>query len=505
MNITKAISYVFAPRAQKIISYNASGPEIQYRQLLYLTKQARNTEIGQLHNFANVKNYSDFTETLPIHDYEDISPYIKRMMSGEQNILWPTTIRQFAKSSGTTNDKSKFIPVSKEGLRDCHYGGGRDCVALYLQNNPQSRFFSGKGLILGGSFKKPLPSDRCLTGDLSAIMIKNIPSLANLVRVPDKKIALMDEWETKLEAISDSVIRQNVTNLSGVPSWFMVLIKKILDKTGKTYLTDIWPNLEVFFHGGISFDPYREQYKELIPSPNMHYMETYNASEGFFGIQNDPSDKSMLLMLDYGIFYEFIPFDGTEKNDIRPVPLEGIELDKHYAVVISTNSGLWRYRIGDTIKFTSKDPYKFIITGRTKHFINAFGEELMVHNADKALVFACNNTGAVIKDYTAAPVYMSDKSNGRHQWMIEFEKKPASIDAFTDYLDTALKEANSDYEAKRYKNITLAPPVVEIARENLFHDWLNEKNKLGGQHKVPRLSNDRRYMDELLKMNMIGS
>ncbi|MCL1942716.1 MAG: GH3 auxin-responsive promoter family protein [Candidatus Azobacteroides sp.] len=502
MNITKIISSVFfIPRAKIIASYHHSALEIQRDQLNRLVSYAKNTEIGKQYDFANIKKYGDFSKKVPLHSYEDIFPSIKRMMDGEKNVLWPSTVRWFAKSSGTTNDKSKFIPVSKEGLIHCHYAGGRDCIALYLRNNPQSRIFSGKGLILGGSLKKSDFSKRYLSGDLSAVMIKNMPFLANHVRVPCKKIALMDEWEAKLEAICNSVIDKNVTNLSGVPSWFLVLIKKILTKTGKSYLTDIWPNLEVFFHGGISFEPYVEQYKTLIPSPDMHYMETYNASEGFFGIQNDPDDPSMLLMTDYGIFYEFIPLEQLNRPDPEIVSLEGVELNRNYATVISTNSGLWRYIIGDTIKFTSKNPYKFLITGRTKHFINAFGEELMVHNADKAMVKACRQTDAVIRDYTAAPVYMSSESNGCHQWIIEFERKPDSINYFTECLDSALKEANSDYEAKRYKNMTLSMPKIVIARENLFHDWLEEKNKLGGQHKVPRLSNDRRYIDELLNLN----
>jgi len=474
---------------------------MQQKRLDSLLACAKNTEIGKLYRFAEIKNYADFSKNVPLHSYEAIAPYIKRMINGEQNILWHSNIRRFAKSSGTTGDKSKFIPVSNEGLKDCHYAGGWDCLALYFHNNPQSRILSGKALTLGGSLEKINPSKHYVSGDLSAIMIKDIPFFVNFVRTPSKKVALMDEWEAKLEAISAEVIKENVTNLSGVPSWFLVLLKYILNKTGKTYLTDVWPNLEVFFHGGINFEPYMEQYQALIPSPNMHYMETYNASEGFFGIQDSFDDKSMLLMLDYGIFYEFIPLEQIDLPNPQTVPLEGIETDKHYAPVISTNNGLWRYVIGDTIKFTSKNPYKFLITGRTKHFLNAFGEELMVHNTDQALVKACKQTGAIVREYTVTPVYMSSKLNGRHQWMIEFEKKPDSPEIFTQCLDAALKELNSDYEAKRYKDMTLSMPKIEIARDNLFLDWLDAKNKLGGQHKVPRLSSDRRYMDELLEMN----
>ena len=500
-NLTKIASRFFVSRIAEISLYRTVGSEIQQNQLHSLLVCAKNTEIGQLYQFSKIKNYSGFSNNVPLHTYEEMAPYIKRMLNGAQNILWPSKIYRFAQSSGTTGDKSKFIPVSNEGLRNCHYAGGRDCLALYLCHHPQSRIFSGKGLVLGGSLKKLDISQRQVCGDLSAILIKNLSFLANYLRTPGKKIALMNEWEAKLEAISRRVIKENVTNLSGVPSWFLVLLKKILNQTGKTYLTDIWPNIEVFFHGGINFEPYKEQYRALIPSPDMHYMETYNASEGFFGIQDALDDKSLLLMLDYGIFYEFIPLEQINLPNPQTLPLEGIELHKHYAPVITTNNGLWRYIIGDTIQFTSKNPYKFLITGRTKHFINAFGEELMIHNTDQALVKACKQTGAIIREYTVAPIYISSKLTGCHQWLIEFEKKPDSPAVFTRCLDRALKELNSDYEAKRYKDMTLSEPKIEIARDHLFYNWLERKNKLGGQHKVPRLSNDRRYMDELLKMN----
>ncbi|MCD7972147.1 MAG: GH3 auxin-responsive promoter family protein [Candidatus Azobacteroides sp.] len=502
MSITRLISYVFKPRQKQIENFNRNGIDIQYNQLHYLLKKGRHTAFGKKYGFNKITDYRSFSRFVPLYTYESLYPYIERMLKGEKNILWPSDIKWFAKSSGTTNDKSKYIPVSKEGLRNCHYAGGRDSLALYLKNNPESRIFNGKALILGGSLDKSNLSNQIQLGDLSAVMIKNIPSIANLIRVPDKNIALMDEWIAKLEAITEKVIYENVTNLSGVPSWFLVLIKSILQKTGKTSLTEVWPNLEVFFHGGISFDPYVEQYKALIPSSTMHYQETYNASEGFFGIQNNPQDKSMLLMLDYGVFYEFIPLEQLEKENPSLVPLEGIEAGKHYAMVITTNSGLWRYMIGDTIQFTSKDPYKFLITGRTKQFMNAFGEELMVHNADAAFKNACRKTHAIIKDYTAAPVYMSSKATGHHQWLVEFERFPDSIELFTSVFDETLKTVNSDYEAKRYNNMILSLPEIIIARENLFYDWLEHKNKLGGQHKVPRLSNDRKYMDELLLMNI---
>ena len=457
--------------------------------------------MGQKLHFSNISSYSQYSEQVPLITYEELKPYVKRLQKGETNLIWPSKIRWFAKSSGTTNDKSKFIPVSYEAMQECHYRGGKDCVALYLQMNPESRFFSGKGLILGGSHNVSSLSAHCYCGDLSAVLIQNISPLINMIRVPSKKIALMSEWESKLEAICQPTMHSHVTNLSGVPSWFLVLIKLMLKKSGKTYLTEIWPDLEVFFHGGISFDPYRTQYEELIPSAKMHYVETYNASEGYFGTQNDPNDPSMLLMIDYGIFYEFIPLEDVGKENPRIYCLEEVEVDKNYALVISTSAGLWRYMIGDTVKFTQKDPYKFVITGRTKHFINAFGEELIVDNAEKGLARACEATGALISDYSAAPVFMDANAKCRHQWLIEFVQAPDSIENFAKILDDTLKEVNSDYEAKRQKNIALQPLEVIVARKDLFHDWLAQKGKLGGQHKVPRLSNTREYIEEMLELN----
>ena len=420
---------------------------------------------------------------------------------GEKNILWPSETRWFAKSSGTTNDKSKFLPVTKEALKNIHYKGGRDVVTLYFRMNPDSRMFSGKSLILGGSHSPNLNSKHSLVGDLSAILIENINPLANLVRVPSKKVALMDEWQTKLEAIANSTINKDVTNISGVPSWMMVLIKKVLEKTGKTSLEQVWPNLEVFFHGGVAFTPYREQYKQLIQSTGMHYVETYNASEGYFGSQDDLSDPAMLLMIDYDIFYEFVPIEELDKENPKAYCLDEVELGKNYAMVISTSCGLWRYMIGDTVKFASKNPYKFVITGRTKHFINAFGEELIVDNAEKGLAKACAETGAQVNEYSAAPVFMDSNAKCRHQWLIEFVKMPSSLERFAHILDHTLKEVNSDYEAKRWKDIALQPLEVVVARQGLFHDWLAGRGKLGGQHKVPRLSNNRDYIEEMLRLN----
>jgi len=417
--------------------------------------------------------------------------------------LWPSTVRWFAKSSGTTNARSKFIPVSREILHHCHYRGGFDTVALYLHQNPQTRFFSKKGLILGGSYSPSTLHSKTKCGDLSAVMLQNLNPLVNFVRVPRKEIILMDEWEAKLKAIVETTWKKDVVSLSGIPSWMLTLIKAVMQKAGKETLTEVWPNLEVFFHGGVGFEPYRTQYEKLIPSANMHYMETYNASEGFFGIQDDFSDKSLLLMPDYQIFYEFIQLNETENTDTpKVIPLEEVKTDDNYAMVISTSGGLWRYRIGDTVRFTSLFPHKFVITGRTKFFINAFGEELMVDNAEKGIRKACEETNATVFAYTAAPLFLLDKGKGRHQWLIEFDKQPASLVRFAVCLDKTLQQLNSDYEAKRYKEIALLTPEVIVARENLFFDWLKKHNKLGGQHKIPNLSNDRNIIDELLAMNL---
>ena len=501
MNITKIISKTFDSRLKQIDLYATQAGEIQHRVLNRLVHQAARTEWGKKYDYASIRNYEDFRKRVPIQTYEEIKPYVERLRAGEQNLLWPSEIRWFAKSSGTTNDKSKFLPVSKEALEDIHYRGGKDAAALYFRINPDSRFFSGKGLILGGSHSPNLNSNHSLVGDLSAILIQNVSPLINFIRVPSKKIALMSEWETKIEAIADSTIPVNVTSLSGVPSWMLVLIKRILEKTGKQTLEEVWPNLEVFFHGGVAFTPYREQYKQVIHSEKMHYVETYNASEGYFGTQNELSDPAMLLMIDYGIFYEFIPLEEVGKENPRAYCLEEVELNKNYAMVISTSCGLWRYMIGDTVRFTRKNPYKFIITGRTKHFINAFGEELIVDNAEKGLAKACTETGAQVSDYSAAPVFMDEHAKCRHQWLIEFARMPDSIEKFATILDTTLKEVNSDYEAKRWKDIALQPLEVIVARPGLFHDWLAQKGKLGGQHKIPRLSNTREYIEEMLTLN----
>lgn len=466
-----------------------------------LMHKAEATEWGRVHGFGAVMSYEQFAATSPVNTYEDLKHFIDRMRQGEADVLWPGRVRWYAKSSGTTNDKSKFIPVSKDGLKDTHYAGGRDAVTWYLANNPESRIFDGKALILGGSHAPNYNVKGSLVGDLSAILIENINPLVNLVRVPRKQTALLSDFEIKRDRIAREAIKENVTNLSGVPSWMLSVMNRVLEITGKENLAEVWPNLEMFFHGGVAFTPYREQYKRLVPSDKMHYMETYNASEGFFGIQNDPSDLSMSLMLDYGVFYEFIPMDEIESANPKVLPLWGVETGKNYAIIISTSSGLWRYMIGDTVRFTSTNPYKFVITGRTKFFINAFGEELIVDNAEVGLAEACRRTGAQVLEYTAAPVFMDGDGKCRHQWLVEFAKEPEDFNMFANVLDETLQQINSDYEAKRYKDITLQPLELVVARKGLFHDWLASKGKLGGQHKVPRLSNNRNHIEEMLQFN----
>ncbi|MCD7936535.1 MAG: GH3 auxin-responsive promoter family protein [Tannerellaceae bacterium] len=499
--LTKIVLPVFRRRQRQMEQFAEQTADIQRKELRELLSIAEHTEWGVKYDFRSIRSYEQFAQRIPLQSYEDLKGDITRMINGEKNILWPSVVRWYARSSGTTNDKSKFIPVTKDILRGCHYKGGFDCVALYLENNPESRFFSRKGLILGGSHS-PSPLNReAHYGDLSAVLLQNLNPLVNLVRVPDKKIILMDEWESKIKAVVETTWREDVNSLSGVPSWMLVLIKEILRKAGKEYLTDVWPNLEVFFHGGISFEPYRDQYKSLIPTDRMHYMETYNASEGFFGIQSDLSDPGLLMMPDYGIFYEFIPIHEVGSDNPTVIPLEAVETNKNYAMVITTSGGLWRYQIGDTVRFISLHPHKFIISGRTKHYINAFGEELMVDNADKALQMACRQTGSRVREYTAAPLFMLDKAKGLHQWFIEFEKLPASLDEFASLLDQYLQSLNSDYEAKRYKDISLQPLQIIVARAGVFYEWLKGKGKLGGQHKIPRLSNDRQHIEELLVLN----
>lgn len=501
MSLTSIAKLVFRSRQHELATYPTKGEQMQEEVLKYLLFRAQDTEYGRNHLFNHIRSYEEFAQNVPVNDYETLKGDIDRMRHGEEDILWPGLVKWYAKSSGTTNDKSKFIPVTQEGLQHIHYQGPKDVVAFYLENNPKSRIFDGKSLILGGSHSSNYNLPNSLVGDLSAILIENITPLAELFRVPKKATALLSDFEVKRDRIARETMKKNVTNLSGVPSWMLSVLVRVLELSGKDHLEDVWPNVEVFFHGGIAFTPYRKQYEDIITKPDMHYMETYNASEGFFGIQDDPADKSMLLMLDYGVFYEFLPVDEIGSEHPNIVPLSGVEIGKNYAMLISSSCGLWRYEIGDTVKFTSRNPYKFIITGRTKYFINAFGEELIMDNAEKGLAYACEKTGAVVSEYTAAPVFMDNKARCRHQWLIEFSKEPADLDEFANILDQKLQEINSDYEAKRFHDITLQRLEIVKARPNLFNDWLKSKGKLGGQHKVPRLSNDRKNIEELLKMN----
>lgn len=501
MSLTSIAGKFFLPRQKELERHQKDGEALQNEVLQYLLARAKNTEYGRRHIFDIIKSYEGFVANVPVNTYEELKGDIDRMRHGERDVLWPGSVKWYAKSSGTTNDKSKFIPVSHEGLQNLHYAGGKDAVALYLRNNPRSRMFDGRGLILGGSHSPNYNVSNSLVGDLSAILIENINPLVNFVRVPKKSTALLSDFEVKRERIAHEVIGKNITNLSGVPSWMLSVLTRVMELSGKTHLEEVWPNIEVFFHGGVAFTPYRKQYEQIITSSNMHYMETYNASEGFFGLQSEPDDPAMMLMLDYGVFYEFIPMDEFENENPTVVPLWGVETGKNYAMVISTSCGLWRYVIGDTIQFTSKNPYKFIITGRTKYFINAFGEELIMDNAEKGLAYACRETGAEVLEYTAAPVFMDEQAKCRHQWLIEFAKAPDDMEKFATLLDRKLQEINSDYEAKRYKDITLQHLEISVARKDLFNDWLKQKGKLGGQHKVPRLSNSRKNIDELLALN----
>jgi len=473
--------------------------DVQQELLLRLVDFARNTEIGKQYDFTSIYNYKTFAERVPIQKYETVESLIERTRKGEQNLFWPSHIQWFAKSSGTTNAKSKYIPVSNEALENCHLKAGKDMLCLYINNNEEAGLFNGRGLRLGGSSAIYEDNDTYF-GDLSAIIIENMPFWADFSSAPKTEVALMSEWETKMEAIVNETIDENITSLVGVPSWMMVFLNAVLEKTGKENILEVWPNLEVYFHGGVNFNPYREQYKKLIPSKNFKYYETYNASEGFFAIQDLNDSNELLLMLDYGIFYEFIPMDKFQDEDSVAIPLQDVEINKNYALVITTNSGLWRYLIGDTIKFVSLDPYRIKITGRTKHFINAFGEELIIENAEDALKKVCKKTRSEIIDYTVAPVFMDGKSKGGHEWIIEFKKAPKNLDYFAELLDNALKSINSDYEAKRYHDMTLVMPKLHKADKGLFYNWLKMKGKLGGQHKIPRLSNNRDFIEELLAL-----
>ncbi len=498
--VNSIASWFLKKRFHQIDLFLKYPNEVQNELLLNLIKFAKHTEFGKAHDFGSINNYKTFAERVPIKNYEGWQTAIERSRRGEHNIFWPTPIKWFAKSSGTTTSKSKFIPVSEESLEDCHYAASKDLLCMYLNNNENAQLFNGKSLRLGGS-KQLYKKNGTAFGDLSAILIENMPFWAEFSSTPSSKVSLMDNWEHKMQAIVNETINENVTSLAGVPSWMLVLLNNVLETTGKESLLEIWPNLEVYFHGGVSFTPYRDQYKKILPKTDFRYYETYNASEGFFAIQDQNDSSELLLMLDYGIFYEFIPMDIYASSAEKAIPLSDVQLHKNYAVIITTNAGLWRYKIGDTVRFTSINPYRIKISGRTKHHINVFGEELIIENAEQALRKACKRTKAEIVDFTAAPIFMAGKEKGAHEWLIEFKTPPEDIDYFNALFDNALKSLNSDYEAKRYNNITLNKPKIHVARHRLFHDWLKENDKLGGQHKVPRLSNTRDYLDALLDLN----
>jgi len=495
-------SWVIKKRIHQIELFRKYPNEVQRDVFYRLISDARNTEFGKLYKFSEIKSYSQFQNQVPFSTYEEMYPYIERMMKGEQNILWPSDINWFSKSSGTTNAKSKFIPVSKEAMDECHFSGGKDLLAIYVNSNPNSLIFTGKGLSIGGSHQKnPLdPKGDSYFGDVSAVILQNMPLWAKYVRTPSEEVALLDNWEEKLERIAQETFDENVTSMVGVPTWTLLVLKRIMEIKGASNILEVWPNLEVFFHGAVSFGPYRQVFKEIIPSDKVAYIDAYNASEGFFGIQDDEEREDMLLMLDYGIFYEFIAMDTYGKPEGVPIPLWEVEKGKDYAMIISTNSGLWRYNIGDTIRFTNTYPYRIKISGRTKHFINAFGEELIIENAEDAISKCCELTGAIINNFTAGPIYLENNKKGRHEWIIEFDKLPNDMDRFNLLLDQNLKNLNSDYEAKRQSDLALIAPLIHVAPQGTFYNWMKSRGKLGAQNKVPRLSNDRAFIDSILSI-----
>ncbi|MEO5501345.1 MAG: GH3 auxin-responsive promoter family protein [Ginsengibacter sp.] len=498
--LSSLISVIARMRHAAVRNWTIFPLSAQRNVLQHLITQAQYTEFGKKFNFSRLFTVRDFKKKVPIHEYDDIKPYIVRMMEGEENVLWNTPIYWFAKSSGTTSDKSKFIPISEESLKEMHFKASKDVLTNYYKNFPDSELLTGKSLVVGGSHQLSTLHEEIQYGDLSAVLMQNTPFWGHWIRTPDLRIALLDEWESKIDQIAGNTINENVTSIAGVPTWTIILIKKILEITGKKTLKEVWPNLELYLHGGVSFVPYREQFQKLIGAP-INYLETYNASEGFFAAQNTPQDDSLLLFTDHGIFYEFMPVDEYKKPVPKTVGLKEVVLHKNYALVISTNGGLWRYLVGDTIEFTSTKPFKIKVTGRLKHFINAFGEELIVDNADHAMAAASAKMGLVVNDYTAAPVYFSEHKNGAHEWLIEFETSPPGIVEFARNLDAELKKNNSDYEAKRYKDIALGMPIVHILKKGVFNMWLKKRGKLGGQHKVPRLSNNRQMLEEIIALN----
>ena len=497
--INSIASWVLKQRIHQIELFLKYPNEVQDELLLNLVRLSEDTIIGKQYDFESIRNYKTFTERVPVSTYEELEPLIERTRKGEQNVFWHEPIKWFAKSSGTTNAKSKFIPVSESALEDCHYKGSKDLLCMYLNNNENSEMFLGKSLRLGGS-SQIYENNNSSFGDLSAILIENMPMWAEFSSTPSNKVSLMSEWESKLTAIINETKTENVTSFAGVPSWMLVLLNRILSESNNSNLMELWPNLEVYFHGGVNFEPYREQYQKILPNTNFKYYEIYNASEGFFAIQDLNYSNDLLLMLDYGIFYEFIPMDTFGTPNQKVIPLSEVELFKNYAIVITTNSGLWRYLIGDTVRFTSLNPFRIRVTGRTKHHINVFGEELMVENTDQAIAKTCSQLHCEVKDYTVAPIFMKNKEKGSHEWMVEFKKPPEDFALFEKVLDETLQTVNSDYEAKRYNSMTLNQLKLNVARENLFYDWLAANDKLGGQHKIPRLSNQRDYLEQLKNM-----
>jgi hypothetical protein len=484
---------------KRIDAYRQHPFEVQEKLFNYLIEHGKNTAWGQKFGYAGIRSIEDF-KNVPVSSYEQLYPYIERIMKGEQNVLWDSHITWFSKSSGTTNARSKFIPVSKEAIRDTHYSGGKDTLACFFTNHPESKIFAGKSLGIGGSYGANPFNKNSYCGDVSAIIIANLPKWAEFGRTPSLKIALMNEWEAKIDKMAAVASKQNVTNISAVPTWTVVLLERILQVTGKKNMLEVWPDFNVFFHGAVAFHPYREVFKKFFPSDQVQYYETYNASEGFFGLQDQHNSDEMLLALDNGVYYEFIPADSFESDQPKTLRLDEVELNKNYALLISTNSGLWRYKIGDTVRFTSLSPFRIKITGRTKHFINAFGEELVIENAESAMTKACKQTGATINNFTAAPIFFSEKNKAAHEWIIEFTTPPTDLEQFVDILDNTLREVNSDYDAKRYKNLALQRPIVHSVPENTFYRWLKQKGRIGAQIKVPRLSNNRDYIEEILDL-----
>ncbi|MEN8248713.1 MAG: GH3 auxin-responsive promoter family protein [Bacteroidota bacterium] len=496
------LSWVMKKRIHQIDLFVKYPIDVQKEVFENLINSAKNTEFGKSYGFSDIKNIDQFNERVPVRTYEDFFPYIDRIMRGEQNILWPSEIKWFSKSSGTTNAKSKYIPVSPEALEDCHFKGGKDMLAMYLNNHPESEVFEGKALSVGGSFQaNPFdPSGSSSLGDVSAVIMKNMPLWAKYVRTPSEEVAFLDNWDEKLERMAQEVAYENVTSMAGVPTWVLLILQRVMEIRGVKDVSEAWPNLEAFYHGAVAFDPYRKLFQSIISSPKMNYLEIYNASEGIFGIQDTSTHNEMLLMLDYGVFYEFIPMEEVDSENPKVLQLEDVELNKNYAIIISTNAGLWRYKIGDTVKFTSLSPYRIKISGRTKHYINAFGEEVIVENAEAAITFACDKTNAVIENFTAGPVYLQQNEQGGHEWIIEFSQEPENLDEFTSQLDNKLQEINSDYEAKRQNDLALVAPVVHAVPQGTFYNWMKKRGKLGGQNKVPRLSNNREFLDDILEM-----